>query len=69
MDNKNNIKDKARLIENKAGTTERQNWLNNYTSMSNAYDTFMKQMGGSVSTKNPNPCGPNCHCVRMRKLN
>ncbi len=39
-----------------------------------AYDSFLKQMGGSVSTGNPNPCGPNCDdndcrvACRMRRI-
>ncbi len=46
--------------------------------MDEAYDSFLKQMGGSVSTGNPNPCGPICEknkcrvacrmlCIRMRQ--
>lgn len=37
-----------------------------YSSMTKAYDMWLKQLGGSISTKNPDPCGPNCHCMRYR---
>lgn len=29
-----------------------------------AYDVWKKQMGGSSSTKNSNPCNKNCYCAR-----
>ena len=46
------------------------NSKNDYRSMANAYDMFLKQMGGKVSTLQENPCDKNCQnekCLRARK--
>ena len=43
---------------------------NDYRSMANAYDMFLKQMGGKVSTLQENTCDKNCQnekCLRARK--
>ena len=43
---------------------------NRSVSMADAYDMFLKQMGGRVSTLNPDPCDKNCQntkCLLARK--
>ncbi len=68
------MKNKIKLPKNK---NNQSNISKFYTQkMDEAYDLFLKQMAGSISTGNPNPCGPICNenkcrvacrmlCIRM----
>ncbi len=38
-----------------------------FPNINDAYDLFLKQMGGSTSTGNTDPCGPNCSEPECRK--
>lgn len=35
-----------------------------FPNCSDAYDAWKKQINGSTSTKNSNPCNKNCYCAR-----